>query len=52
MNALKSTTGQFIAGAFGLIALFLILAHFTGFVSDVGSVTSGAGNLFTILQGR
>lgn len=52
MNALKSTTGQFIGGAFALIALFLVLAHFTGFTHDVSSLSSGAGHIFSILQGK
>lgn len=49
---MKSTVGQFIGGAFALIALFLVLSHFTGFIRDVGSVTSGSSNLITALQGR
>ncbi len=49
---MKTTVGQFIGGAFALIALFLVLSHFTGFVSDVGSVTAGGSKLFATLQGR
>jgi hypothetical protein len=43
---------KFIAGAFGLIALFLILAHFTGFAADVGSLATGGSTIFATLQGR
>lgn len=49
---MKATLNQFIVGAFGLIALFLIVAHAGGFAQ---AVTAGAGGLstdFKTLQGR
>lgn len=43
---------NFFAGAFGLIALFLVLAHAGGFSQAIGAGTSGASNVFKTLQGR
>ena len=43
---------SFVGGAFGLIALFLVLAHAGGFAQAIGSGTSGAANVFKTLQGR
>ena len=42
----------FLMGSLGLIALFLILAHFTGFVADVNAFTSGIATIDRTLQGR
>jgi hypothetical protein len=49
---MKSSVKQFIVGAFGLIALFLVLAHSGGFARDVGSLGSATANTFKVLQGR
>ncbi|MFL5910766.1 MAG: hypothetical protein ACJ768_09400 [Gaiellaceae bacterium] len=49
---MKSSVKQFIAGAFGLIALFLLLTHSSGFARDIGAGTSGTANVFKTLQGR
>ncbi len=43
---------RFVAGAFGLIALFLVLAHAGGFAQALSAGTSGASNVFKTLQGR
>lgn len=43
---------QFVTGAFGLIALFLILAHAGGFSQAISSSTTGASGVFKTLQGR
>jgi hypothetical protein len=45
-------TRQFIAGAFGLIAVFLILAHFTGASRVLGALGSNSALVFKTLQGR
>lgn len=49
---MKATVTQFIAGAFGLIALFLVLAHYTGFSQVLTSGATGTTNVITALQGR
>ena len=49
---MKQTFNSFLMGSLGLIALFLVLAHASGFAQDI---TSGAGGLatdFKTLQGR
>jgi hypothetical protein len=43
---------QFIAGAFGLIALFLVLAHSGGFEKSVKATAGGSATVFKTLQGR
>jgi preprotein translocase subunit SecD len=43
---------QFIAGAFGLIAVFLILAHYTGASRVLGALGSNSALVFKTLQGR
>jgi preprotein translocase subunit SecD len=43
---------QFIAGAFGLIAVFLILAHYTGAGRVIGALGSNSALVFKTLQGR
>jgi hypothetical protein len=49
---MRTSLKSFIGGAFGLIALFLVLAHAGGFAQAIGSGTSGASNVFKTLQGR
>lgn len=49
---MKSGMKSFLGGAFGLIALFLVLAHAGGFSQAISSGTSGAANVFKTLQGR
>jgi hypothetical protein len=48
----RSDLKSFVGGAFGLIALFLILAHAGGFAQALTSGTSGASTVFKTLQGR
>jgi hypothetical protein len=43
---------SFIGGAFGLIALYLIVANAGGFSQDVSSGGSAASGVFKTLQGR
>jgi hypothetical protein len=43
---------QFVGGAFGLIALFLVLAHFTGAGRVLGALGSNSALVFKTLQGR
>jgi hypothetical protein len=49
---MTSTLKSFVAGAFALIGLFLVLAHSGGFAQTISSSTSGASNVFKTLQGR
>lgn len=35
-----------------LIALYLVLVHFTGFSSDIGASLKGGTGVITALQGR
>ena len=49
---MKSSLRSFLGGAFGLIALFLVLAHSGGMAQVIGSGTAGASNVFKTLQGR
>ena len=49
---MRNDLRQFVVGAFGLIALFLVLAHSGGFAQAIGSGTTGASNVFKTLQGR
>jgi hypothetical protein len=43
---------QFFAGAFALIALFLLLANSGGFAKDISAATTGSSTVFATLQGR
>lgn len=43
---------QFITGAFGLIGIFLILAHYTGAGRVIGALGSNSALVFKTLQGR
>lgn len=49
---MSQTLRTFLVESLGLIALFLILAHFTGFAADVGAVTTGVATIDKTLQGR
>jgi hypothetical protein len=49
---MKGTVNSFLMTSLGLVALFLILAHFTGFAADVGAGAAGLSTIFTTLQGR
>lgn len=49
---MSQTLRTFLIESLGLIALFLILAHFTGFAADVGAATSGIATIDRTLQGR
>jgi len=49
---MSNAAKDFLKGAFGLIALFLVLTHSGGLARVIGAGTSGAGQDFKILQGR
>lgn len=49
---MRTTAKQFIAGAFGLIALFLLLAHSGGLSQAISSGAAGSSQVFKTLQGR
>lgn len=49
---MSSLAKQFIAGAFGLIAVFLVLAHYTGASRVIGALGSNSAVVFKTLQGR
>jgi hypothetical protein len=49
---MKPLVRQFIVGAFGLIALFLVLAHSGGFARAVGAGGHATEGTFKVLQGR
>lgn len=49
---MKTTAKQFLAGAFGLIALFLLLAHAGGLSQAIGAGAQGSSTVFKTLQGR
>lgn len=49
---MKPIVKEFIVGAFGLIALFVVLSHSGGFARAVGAVSTGAARDFRVLQGR
>lgn len=49
---MKGEVKSFIAGAFALIALFLIVAHAGGFAQAVTAGTDGVSTVFMRLQGR
>lgn len=48
----KSVPKEFITLTLILVALFLILTHFTGFSRDANAVFGGWGNLVKTFQGR
>jgi hypothetical protein len=48
----SSFAKQFVGGAFGLIGLFLVLAHFTGAGRVLGALGSNSALVFKTLQGR
>lgn len=43
---------QFIGGAFGLIALYLVLANAKGFGTSVNALGHNSASVFKTLQGR
>jgi hypothetical protein len=43
---------EFVAGAFALIGLFLVLQRYTGFAQAITSVATGSATVFKTLQGR
>ena len=49
---MSQTVRLFLMESLGLIALFLILAHYTGFAADVSATTSGLAKIDQTLQGR
>ena len=49
---MKQTINSFLAGALGLIALFLLLAHSTGAARDLTAGFGGLATDFRTLQGR
>ena len=49
---MKSGAKSFLTGAFGLIALFLILAHAGGFAQALSAGAHGSADVFKTLQGR
>lgn len=49
---MKAITRQFLVLFGGLIGLFLVLEHFTGFSKDVGAIGSGLSGVAKTLQAR
>lgn len=49
---MRAEIKQFIAGAFGLIALFLLLTHSGGFAKSIGAASGAGSGVFRTLQGR
>lgn len=49
---MSATFKSFIGGAFGLIALFLVLSNSGGFARSVTAGTGGLATDFKVLQGR
>jgi hypothetical protein len=49
---MKGEVRNFFAGAFALIALFLIVAHAGGFAQAIGAGATGTSKVFSTLQGR
>jgi hypothetical protein len=49
---MKNDLKAFYAGAFGLIALYLVLAHASGLAKAISSGASGSSTIFKTLQGR
>ena len=49
---MSSTVTQFLKGAFGLIAFFLLLAHAQGFATAIGAGGRASSGVFKTLQGR
>jgi len=43
---------SFLMSSLGLIALFLILSHYTGFAADVSAGAKGLTSIDQTLQGR
>jgi hypothetical protein len=49
---MSQTVRLFLMESLGLIALFLILAHYTGFAADVTAGANGLAAIDRTLQGR
>lgn len=52
MNSLSQPVKQFIGGAFGLIALYLLLSHASGFSRAVTAIGQSSSGVFKTLQAR
>lgn len=52
MNSLSNTAKYYIGGAFALIALFLVLAHYGGASQVLSAGFGGLNEDFKTLQGR
>ncbi len=48
---MSATVREFLKGALGLIALFLVVTHSTGFSRSIKGATGGAADVFKTLQG-
>lgn len=49
---ITNVLNSFLVTSLGLIALFLILSHYTGFAKDVAAGASGIEGIDKTLQGR
>ncbi len=49
---MKNIANSFLMTSLGLIALFLVLAHYTGFAADVSAGATGLEGIDKTLQGR
>lgn len=49
---MRATTKEFVKITIVLVALFLVLTHFKGATSVIGSLTRGWGGLIRDFQGR
>lgn len=49
---MKGISKEVVVLWMGLIGLFLVLEHATGFSQDVGAIFRGAGGFSQVLQGR
>lgn len=49
---MKGIVNSFLVTSLGLVALFLILAHYTGFAADVSAGSTGLEGIFSTLQGN
>lgn len=49
---MRATTKEFVKITIVLVALFLVLTHFKGAASVIGSATRGWGGIIRDFQGR
>jgi hypothetical protein len=48
----SSTIKEFLTLSIGVIALYLVLAHYTGAEGTINAVGKNTGEIFKALQGR